>query len=215
MGYMESMTPVAPRSRKPRGLGHERRGEILVAAKEMFVADGYEAVTTRRLADRVGISQTGLYVYFKSKEEILDALCRITFERLAERLRAVEQGGASGPDLLRRLIEAYVDFGVENPDEYRITFMVGHANKKAKDLTLPAEEHGPGMQAFFSFRDQIARIGESGDMRVANVDVASEIVWASMHGLVAALIAGLAFPWYGTREELTATLSETLIRGLL
>jgi len=204
------------RHRKPRGLGHERRGEILAAAKEMFVAEGYETVTTRRLADRVGISQTGLYVYFKSKEEILDALCRITFVRLAERLREVEAEAAPGEAVLKRLIEAYVQFGVENPDEYRITFMVGHGAKPGhkKDLSLPPEDLGPGMQAFFSFRDQIARIREAEGSSADDLDVAAEVIWASMHGLVAALIAGVAFPWFGTREQLTDTLGTALIRGL-
>ncbi len=51
--------PPAP-PRKPRGHGHERRSEILTAAKQLFISEGYETVTTRQLAERVGISQTGL-----------------------------------------------------------------------------------------------------------------------------------------------------------
>ena len=46
--------------RKPKGSGQERRGEILAAATELFAAEGYGRVTTRALAERVGISQTGL-----------------------------------------------------------------------------------------------------------------------------------------------------------
>ena len=55
--------------------------------RQMFLADGYEAFTTRKLAARVGLSQTGLYVYFKSKEELLDTLCRQSFVALAEDFR--------------------------------------------------------------------------------------------------------------------------------
>lgn len=187
---------LSARSRKPRGLGHERRGEILAAAKQMFATEGYDNVTTRRLAERVGISQTGLYVYYQSKEEILDALCRSTFESLAAKLREAEAAASDGADCLRRLIEAYVEFGVENPEEYRIAFMVSHKAKGhgAKDPDLAPEEKGPGMQAFLSFRDQIGRIAETGAIQTADANVTAEVVWAAMHGLVAALISGLGFP---------------------
>ena len=54
--------------------GYERREEILRAARELFLEHGVEGVSTRHIAARVGISQTALYVYFKSKEEMLDRL---------------------------------------------------------------------------------------------------------------------------------------------
>src|SRR5688572_25491389 len=99
---------VAPHKRKPRGSGHERREEILAAARELFVTEGFETVTTRKLAERAGLSQTGLYVYFQSKEEILETLCRDAFEKLIERMRQVERDTKLGPERLRRIIECYI-----------------------------------------------------------------------------------------------------------
>ena len=54
-------------NRKARGSGHERVGEILEAARELFLQHGVEGVSTRQIATRVVISQTALYVYFKNK----------------------------------------------------------------------------------------------------------------------------------------------------
>ena len=54
-------------NRKARGSGHERREEILRAARELFLEHGVEGVSTRQIAARVGISQTALYVYLRAR----------------------------------------------------------------------------------------------------------------------------------------------------
>jgi AcrR family transcriptional regulator len=206
----------AAQRRKPRGLGHERRGEILAAAKALFVAEGYETVTTRKLAQRAGLSQTGLYVYFKSKEDILEALCCATFAELSKRFHDIAAGVAPDIDLLRRLIEGYIDFGLAHPDEYQLTFMVSHAMLKSpqrKDLCRPLADQGPGIAAFLLFREQVARLVGSGAVRPLDVTVAAQIIWVACHGLVALLIARPAFPW-ADRRSLVDTLVESLVRGL-
>ncbi|HLM12108.1 MAG TPA: helix-turn-helix domain-containing protein [Reyranella sp.] len=103
--------PPAP-PRKPRGHGHERRSEILTAAKQLFIREGYETVTTRQLAERVGISQTGLYVYFENKEEILEELRQSTFRQLAARLADIVAGRARGVALLMRMLQGYMEFAL-------------------------------------------------------------------------------------------------------
>ena len=67
------MTEDAPKMRsvrKPKGEGHARRGEILAAAEQIFVAHGYEGATIRKIAEAVGLSSTALYLHFKDKAEI-------------------------------------------------------------------------------------------------------------------------------------------------
>lgn len=53
---MNAFSTAATGGRKKRGEGHTRREEILQAAKELFLEQGYEATTIRRIADRVGVS---------------------------------------------------------------------------------------------------------------------------------------------------------------
>ncbi|MBV8122106.1 MAG: TetR/AcrR family transcriptional regulator [Alphaproteobacteria bacterium] len=205
----------APR-RKPRGLGHERYDEILTAAKELFIAEGFATVTTRKLAKRVGLSQTGLYVYFKNKEEILDALCQRTFSRLGERLRQVAADAPPSLALFRRLVEGYIEFGIENPGEYMLTFMVAGSGAKApreQDLSLPLEDQGPGMQAFLLFREQLARLGDAGLLKPLDPTLATQVVHMAMHGVVALLIARPHFGW-SSRHLLVDTLVDTLLSGL-
>jgi len=213
----ESKTATHAPRRKPRGHGHERRGEILAAARRMFVLEGYENVTTRKLADQVGISQTGLYVYFENKEAILKVLCRDAFDGLVARMRAAAAGTPLGPERLHALVEAYVDFGFAFPDEYQLVFMTNSAGTpyaQPKDLSLPFDEQPPGLQAFLACRDQVADLIRAGVLRRMDESLATQMIWMSCHGLVALLITRPNFPW-ADRKTLVDELASTLAGGLL
>jgi AcrR family transcriptional regulator len=208
--------PITGRQRKPRGSGHERRSEILAAATQLFISQGYETVTTRQLADRVGLSETGLYVYFQNKEEILAELRRSTFERMGARLNALVAEGPPGVALLRRLLVGYLEFALRNPDEYQLTFMVTHASLKAherKDLDRPAAEQPPSIQAFLAFRDQVTKLMAAGVLRKGDPTAVTQTAWGALHGLAVLLITHPEFPWVDHRL-LIDTLVETLVRGL-
>jgi AcrR family transcriptional regulator len=216
MTKSKAQLKTAVRGRKPRGLGHERRGEILAAAKQLFLNEGYMNFTTRKLARRAGLSQTGVYVYFKSKDEILDALCRTTFEALVQRFRAITEKWADSPDLLSKLGEAYLDIALRHPDEYRLTFMSGESAPKfarRKDLSRPMEQQGIGVQALLLFRDQIAAMMQAGHLRTGDVTSITQIVWAAIHGLASLMIAR---PGYllSDRRELFDEMMATLTAGL-
>ena len=111
-----------PMLRKPRGQGASRRGEILDAAKRLFIEEGFANATMRRIAAEVGVSPTALYLHFADKEAILQAIADDYFSELLVKLQ--ETQGIEGPPLarLRRGLRAYVDFGLERIDEYRLTF---------------------------------------------------------------------------------------------
>lgn len=208
-----------PRTRKPRGQGHERRGEILTAAKALFVAEGYQGFTTRKLAERVGLSQTGLYVYFRSKELIFDALCRQSFERLAEAFRAAEQAPGEGFDTLLALGRTYIDFGLANPDEYRLTFMDGPGllrmpnHPPAADIDASPDNQSIANQVFGMIRLALKRLAQDGALRPVDLTLATQTVWLSLHGLVSLLIARPAFPKSSRSDLIEATL-ESLVEGL-
>jgi len=69
-----ALSTASASTRKRRGEGHTRRDEILLAAKELFLREGYQATTIRRIADVVGVSAPALYLYFRDKDAILIAL---------------------------------------------------------------------------------------------------------------------------------------------
>ena len=113
---MTGFSTVLPAGRKRRGEGHTRREEILHAAKDLFLEQGYEATTIRRIADRVGISAPALYLYFKDKEALMLALCDQTFGHLIEAIGEIERTVGDPLERVRRFGEAYVRFGLTHPD---------------------------------------------------------------------------------------------------
>lgn len=205
------------RTRMPRGQGHLRKPEILAAAKEMFLSDGYQAFTTRRLAARVGLSQTGLYVYFKSKEELLDTLCRQSFVTLGDDFRRAVAGAGEGVSRLRALGLAYIQFGLTHPDEYRLTFLEGPGLKKMRDPgpddDAASPPHGAGGGVFLIIHAELARLAEAGALRPVDLSVATHTVWFGLHGLVSTFIAR---PGYlrADRDLLIEDMLDSLENGL-
>ncbi|MDX9997942.1 MAG: TetR/AcrR family transcriptional regulator [Phenylobacterium sp.] len=199
--------PVSPR--KPKGSGFERREEILAASLRLFGERGVHGVSTRQIAEAVGISQPTLYAYFPSKDHIAAELSARAFAELERRL--------SGPhfefseDGLAAAFRTYIDFGLENPDAYRVAFMIegAHAAAVAAD-----EAHKPGRGAFDVLRGAIRQMHEMGMTTTDDPERLAQSLWAGMHGLVSLLIARPQFPW-GEREGLIEAHVRMLARAAL
>lgn len=191
---MTAAASLRATTRKPRGQGGERREEILEHAQHLFAAHGVHSVSTRQIADAVGISQPTLYAYFPNKGELLDEVSVRAFERL-HRAAHEPHGGA---DALERMVRGYIAFGLENPDAYRIAFMLERPVDPCIDPQAFAEKMQAARQAFDSLRRVVAdRLGPGHP----DVEVAAQSLWAGMHGLVSLLLARAGFPWV-ERERL-------------
>ncbi len=203
------------RSRKPKGRGHERRDEILDAAARLFIENGFENVSTRRIAVALGISQTTLYVYFATKDAILEALCERCFMHLVALFDRVASSTDEPVEKLRRLMHGYVEFGLLHSDEYRIAFMLSqhHRADKYKNFSETTELQPQGIQCFLKLQEQVALLGEFGLLRQDPATVA-QAIWAAGHGLVALLITMPKFPWID-RADLVDTLIDIQFRGIL
>jgi AcrR family transcriptional regulator len=93
------------RLRLPRG---ERERRIVEAAAALFAEEGF-AATTRRLAERLGVTQALLYRYFRSKERLIERVFEVTFDGLAERARP-QLLEPDGRPLEARLIDFYAGY---------------------------------------------------------------------------------------------------------
>lgn len=210
-------------TRKRRGEGHTRREEILMAAGELFLRDGYEATTIRRIADAVGVSAPALYLYFKDKDAIMLALCDQTFRSLNEVMDGMEKQQLAPIERLRTCGSAYIRFALEHPRQYWLTFMSGNTPEvikkrgghKADTTGLDPEEPGAqGAIAFSRLMGIFREIESSGLALNYPVDTAAELVWMCMHGLVAAIINNPEFPWT-RRDVLIDGMLDLAVRGVV
>lgn len=198
--------------RKKRGEGHTRRDEILSAAKDLFLSEGYAATTIRRIADRVGVSAPALYLYFPDKDSILLELCDRTFDKLLEAWADIDGLSIPARDKIERTGEAYIRFGLAHPGEYRLIFMDTQAPAPVRytghrtDISDPSRPGTKGAVAFAKLVGLFLQLEAEGGVLPYSAVTCAELCWMSVHGLVAALIAEPDFPWSDR---------ETLIRGMV
>ena len=116
----------------------ERYELILAAARELAEAEGWDAVTTRRLAELIDYSQPVLYSHFKGKADIMAAVATRGFEELATRLKMETANVTGAPDVLRNVCAAYLDFARSRPVVYEAMFVLPTKIKFASEETPTA-----------------------------------------------------------------------------
>lgn len=96
--------------------------EILATARAIMREEGAAALTMQGLARRLELRAPSLYNYFSGKNEIYDALFRLGFEQFATFIAGKEAGAETWQEELRRFLEAYMAFALDNPELYQLCF---------------------------------------------------------------------------------------------
>jgi AcrR family transcriptional regulator len=186
------------------------RGEILDAARRMFAEEGYEQVSMRRLAERIEYSPTTIYLYFEDKDDLFRAVCEETFSKLVRRLEKQRQQYEGEPVAwLQAGLREYIEFGLKHPEHYTVTFM-----RRMKEESAVQFDTSVGKDAFDILRQAVAACIAAGRFREVDAEVTAQVLWMSVHGLVALLVVKKAFP-FAARTVLIEEQLETLVRGLL
>lgn len=195
----------------------ELRGQILDAARVLFAEQGFEAVTMRKIAERIEYSPTAIYFHFKDKDALLRELCDTDFAALAHEFQKIAR--IEDPvDRLGAIGRAYVAFGVGYPNHYRLMFMTPKPDGlHAEDSRLT--RGNPEEDAYAFLRATTAEAIAAGRLRpeFSDADLVSQMVWSGTHGVVSLHIAKCNDDWVEWRDT-TATahaLIETMVRGLL
>lgn len=187
------------------------RQEILDAAREMFVLDGYAATSIRRIADRAGCSPGILYHYFEDKEAIMAQLVRETFGKLTARMRAMVDDSAPPLDRLHRALRTYVEFGIEHPHHYAVLFGKPAHGDREKIAQVFQQD---GMQCFDCLRRLCRESIEAGALRpeLQDVEEVAQTLWAGAHGLTS-VFTQTGFPVI-ERSRLIDRMADVLITGV-
>jgi AcrR family transcriptional regulator len=203
---------LGPKERRERER-EEIRTRILDAARELFANEGVESVTMRRIADRIEYSPTAIYFHFRDKEALLAELCDCDFRSFAHGFIEIAQ--ISDPvERLRAAGQAYVSFGLNNPSHYRLMFMT----PKTTEASTIAKGN-PEEDSYAFLKGIVAELMATGRFRddITDVDLAAQVMWSAMHGLVSLEIAKCKDEWVEWRpvEERAKAVSDMMIRGLL
>lgn len=157
----------------------EMRQLILDAALQLFLEEGFDQVSMRRIADRIEFSPATMYLYFKDKDDILFELHHQAFERFYQAEMAA-MSFTDPLDRLRALGRIYVEFGLDHPEEYQLMFIMTAPGMRIKET----HDWKDGMKTYDVLRSIVADCLKAGRIRHGDPEEISLALWSLVHGMV-------------------------------
>ena len=171
------------KSRARRAAYHhgDLRRTLLDAAHEEIAANGAQSLSLASLARRAGVAQSAPYRHFADRDELLAAVATDGFRVFtAVIVAAAEAGSEAGA--LKRMYAAYLRFGEENMEIYRLMF----ASRLVADRT--SDESELYKAAMASFEPLLERVADGSSKRAR---LAAYGIWSQLHGIVMLKADGL------------------------
>lgn len=206
------MTSRSRRDREKEAL----KTKILDAARKLFAAYGYDAVTMRKIADLIEYTPTTIYQYFQDKDALLREMCDADFRALRQ---AFERMGriADPVERLRKVGTAYAEFALAHPNHYRLMFMTQTPFDGPRDSAI--ERGNPDVDAYAFLRATVAEGLAQGRYRAEykDADLLAQAVWSGVHGVVSMRLSKGDDPWIDWRpvKKTLQLLIDAMMRGIL
>jgi AcrR family transcriptional regulator len=207
----ELVAPLRKTGRKAKGDGYLRRAEILLAAERIFLTDGYEGATIRKIADEVGVSSTALYMHFPDKAAMLYEICERAFADLLASNAEISAKPLDAVVRTRGMLEAYMRWGFDHPNAYQLVYC--SRRPLSTDLAPPGAAD-LSRQCFETFSGVVREVAAEGRLRTGDAASAAQALWLASHGVVAMVTVRPQFEW-AAREELMRVTLDGLLYGLV
>lgn len=166
-------------------------------------------MSIRAIASAVGVTPPSIYLHFADKDELIHAVCQATFAKLGAQMESEVVGVEDPVEALRRRGRAYIAFGVEHPEHYRILLMGRHEHTREEfeDRRLP------GMETFMALLDNVEACMEAGAFARKDPFLVATGLWTLVHGLTSLRIRAPTFPGIAD-DALVDHVLDTALRGL-
>jgi AcrR family transcriptional regulator len=189
-----------------------QREQILKCACDLYLSEGFEGLSMRKLAGCVGCTAPALYRYYENKEEVMQDVVGEAYRHFAQFLyRALE--GRNPAERFRLAGQSYLDFALEQPGLYEVLYVPPDLLGIQPGSSDEASDHASSVGQFWS--DRVREMMDAGLFHEADIDEVSLTLWAHAHGMVSLYHRGLLE--VGTDEEfrglLTASFKQ-LLKGI-
>jgi AcrR family transcriptional regulator len=193
---------LQPAERRRQRQRADARRAILDATEALLVEEGYDRFSMRKLAERCGYTAPTIYHYFADKRGLIDALVEERFRQLLTRLRRAQRGEDPRQNI-RELALAFIRFALRNPTHYRLL-----------NSPRPAgSEPAPSAEAARALVEQPFRqLAEQGRLLTDDVEAATQIGHALLHGLISHRITRPEVDW---SPRLFDEAIEMMLRGFV
>lgn len=156
------------------------RDRILQTSRSILFSKGYDAISMRKIAGLVGVSATSIYLYFENKNHLVHTLIEESVEELSS---AIEQGAGRKKETLDKfiaIIQSYVDFALQNPEKYKVIYMVSPESMGR----YPKEKFRKARRGYALLESVIRTAIDQELMIVDDPKVAAYSIWAQLHGII-------------------------------
>jgi AcrR family transcriptional regulator len=199
-------TPHITSTQRRANARAELRAAILSAAAAVFAEEGYEQLSLRKVAGRIGYTATTIYSYFADKDDLVLAVLLEGFERFGVALDTAARQVDEPWERLAAVGVAYVRFALTNPDHYRLMFL------QRGDLLFRERQgaRSPAIDAADVLFDAVRDAMAAGALRQDDPRETAFQLWAIVHGFAALALTVPAFD----REQLDALADQHVRRCL-
>jgi AcrR family transcriptional regulator len=188
----------------------ELRREILDSAREVFINDGYDGFSMRKLAEKIDYSPTTIYLYFKNKDDLLFAICEEFFANFFAELNHIRSVSQDPVETLRRAFLYLVEFGLKNPNQYKVIFfskcdVYGTHEEFVKKESM-------ARNTYLVFTEMIRDCINAERFLELDEDVIAQVLATASHGLVTLILYRPDF-LSSKGDVIARSLVDALLRG--
>ncbi len=174
----------------------ELKNLILNTATKMFIKDGYENASIRKIAEEIEYSPATIYLYFKNKDEIFYSIQEEAFQLFYDKLNEFEF--IKDPlGRLRSLANSYLAFAIENPGLYKLMFVMD----EPMNFLDNKSEWKEGKDCYAFLKKHITTCIEQNLLKRLSHDEGTFIFWSFIHGL-ASLASSQRLLFYGKKDTM-------------
>ncbi len=189
------------------------RKKILDAATALFVDEGYEHVSMRKIAERIEYAPSTIYLHFRDKVDLVANICIGAFTELDRRLDSIIGRRLPPMETLRLCLRQYVQFGLDHPAYYIFVFCTPASAFKDIDAASFESVNGCAMGSFQRLRTSLQACMEAGAIPPGDVESLAQSTWLLTHGVTSGLVIDNGFPFI-ERERLIDESLDLILRGL-
>lgn len=161
------------------------REQIIETSRGMLIEEGYRNLSMRKIAKKIGITATSIYIYFESKDHLLHTLIEEAIDVLnADLEQSIADIEDENPvEKLTALGKAYISFALENPKQYQIIYLV-----RSEEMSrYPKEKFRRARKGYQLVLQAIEEGIDEGAIRENQPLIAAYVFWAQLHGAMSVL----------------------------
>ncbi len=156
---------------------------ILKEATLMFLEEGYEKTSMRKIAQKIEYSVGTLYLYYENKNELFYGVQSVAFEKFLNYMEPLQEI-ESPVERIKRLGETYIAFALDNKAYYDIMFMIEAPMESVEET----EGWKRGQRTFSLIEEAVSESQGLGYFEGKNPRAVALVFWSAMHGMVALML---------------------------